>query len=102
MNKTTQKQNETIKETSSNFDVIKESVSSVSDKVAVQEKRMQDITVANEKIVDSINTISATSEEVTAGSQQTLDVTESNKEVIEKVNADVRALKDKMEELTKL
>lgn len=63
---------------------------------------MQDITVANEKIVDSINTISATSEEVTAGSQQTLDVTESNKEVIEKVNADVRALKDKMEELTKL
>lgn len=102
MTQISQRQNEMIAEVGKNFNDIKDTVESVSERAKVQESQMTEINDANARIVESIHTISAISEEVTAGSQQTLDVTEKNRSVTEEVNGAIQALKSEMEQLSKM
>lgn len=74
------KQNELIKTTSENIDILGGNISSLSNNVSVMDDRIEALRNANDTIVENISHLSATSEEVTASADVAKDFSEKSKE----------------------
>ncbi|MBQ2745780.1 MAG: hypothetical protein IJF37_09255 [Lachnospiraceae bacterium] len=74
------KQNELIKTTSENIDILGGNINSLSNNVSVMDDRIEALRNANDTIVENISHLSATSEEVTASADVAKDFSEKSKE----------------------
>ncbi|MBR2403534.1 MAG: hypothetical protein IKB01_12355 [Lachnospiraceae bacterium] len=79
-------------EVSESFNKISTSTKSIGNQVELMERIIRSLEVANEGIVDSIQTISAITEEVSAHSGETYDACEKNSAMVQEVNAIVNDL----------
>lgn len=81
-------------EVSDSFAKITSSTEKIGDQVELMERITRSLQVANEGIVDSIQTISAITEEVTAHSGETYDACEKNSVMVQEVAAIVEDLNE--------
>lgn len=82
------------------FDEIAGEVSGISDKVSEMGTVVENLGVANDFIVESIQTISAISEEVSAHSNETYNTCEDNSIMVKEVSTIMNELNEQAQELT--
>ena len=83
------------------FRIIADNTAKVSENSRLLGGYVEELTVANKEIVDSISTISAISEEVAAHSNNTYTISEQNMELVSEVYEYTEKLKELAESLTK-
>ena len=95
-------QNESAQLTADSFEKIIENARLISTDSESLSGAVDNLELANKKIVDSIQTISAITEEVTAHSQTTLEATGQNQSVVEDVHLLVTEMKENADKLKAL
>ena len=80
------KQNESAVVVADSFEKITESTKNADEQGRMLEKVVSDLTVANDGIVEGIQTISAVIEQVTAHSNETYNISEKNMDIVSQVS----------------
>ena len=95
-------QNESARLTADSFEKISSNARLISTDAESLSGAVENLELANKKIVDSIQTISAITEEVTAHSQTTLEATGQNQTIVEDVHLLVTEMKENADKLKAL
>lgn len=95
-------QNESARLTADSFEKISSNARLISTDAESLSGAVENLELANKKIVDSIQTISAITEEVTAHSQTTLEATGQNQTIVEDVHLLVSEMKENADKLKAL
>lgn len=95
------KQDDLITSTSEGFDHMSLNVSRLNNNVEIIDKMLNDLSDANNQIVENINELSATTEEVTATSLQSEEISVKNLDHAEKTKAILNGILKESEKLDK-
>jgi methyl-accepting chemotaxis protein len=101
LNKTSSEQNDLVKETEVVFAEINKNIRDVSTRINHTHEKINDISVFNEKIVDSIMNLSTTSEQTMATTEETAAISQEHIQQLQSVNTLVNELMLTSDELKK-
>lgn len=97
----TEKQNEMIGTAAESFRVLEGNISTLISDIEVIDKRIEKLSTANHKIVDSISQISATVQEVAANAQQAGSMSEKNMEYARDTRESINEIQTAMTKMEK-